>query len=142
MAKGCLSNIPIHISTSGNERLHRHMNNVLKINKIGLETAYVRCSKKINNKGSCDESDDSISSLSAFSKSLTDFSKRAEHFGFQNVIQNNEGLAIPTKGVQVYNSLEARNAEILCRIRDTISVSLQNDNIHNDHQCIHLRTRK
>ena len=50
--KGCLSDIPIQCSTSGNERIHRHMNSILHTNRIGLDLAYYRCSRlffRINN---------------------------------------------------------------------------------------------
>ena len=43
--KGCLSGIPPHCSTGRNERLHRELNYILHSNKIGLEMAYVRCSR-------------------------------------------------------------------------------------------------
>lgn len=51
--KGCLSSIPPHSSTSGNERLPRELNYILHSNKLGLEMAYMRCSRmffKHNNK--------------------------------------------------------------------------------------------
>ena len=50
--RGCLSDIPVQCSTSGNERIHRHMNSVLHTNRIGLDLAYHRCARflfRINN---------------------------------------------------------------------------------------------
>jgi hypothetical protein len=126
--KGCLSDIPINVSTSGNERLHRHMNNVLKTNKIGLETAYVRCSRlffKINNQ----LEDNSIRRLLACSISSIDFSKRTDHFGFENFKQTDQELevVVPEKEIVVYKSLGELTEEIIYNLRKTISVSLKID---------------
>lgn len=43
--KGCTSCIPSHCSTSRNERLHRELNHILSTNRIGLELAFLRCSR-------------------------------------------------------------------------------------------------
>ena len=40
MTKGCLSNIPLHCSTSFNERLHKDMKKLLCVNRIGAQLAY------------------------------------------------------------------------------------------------------
>ncbi|XP_028410080.1 uncharacterized protein LOC114532711 [Dendronephthya gigantea] len=134
IVKGCLSGIPVNVSTSRNERLHRNMNNVLKINKIGLETAYVRCSRlffKINNQGN-----NSIKKLMACSKDPPDFSKRVENFGFETFRQIGGELEaiIPEKNVMIYKSLDELSEEVICNIRNAISSSLQtSDDIQDEH---------
>jgi len=43
--RGCLSGIPAHASTSGNERLHRRLNYAIRTNRISVEMALIRCSR-------------------------------------------------------------------------------------------------
>jgi len=41
--RGCLSGIPAHVSTSGNERLHRRLNYAIRTNRISVEMVLIRC---------------------------------------------------------------------------------------------------
>ena len=43
--QGCLSGTPAHASTSGNERLHRHLHYAIRTNRISVEMALIRCSR-------------------------------------------------------------------------------------------------
>ena len=93
IAKDCLSNIPPHVSTCGNERLHRHLNNIMKTSKIGLDTAFVRCSRlffKINNKIDGDQG--SLASLLSSARPIfrenLPYANRNKHFGFTSFEQN------------------------------------------------------
>ena len=43
--RGCLSVIPAHASTSGNECLHRRFNCAIRTNRISVEMALIHCSR-------------------------------------------------------------------------------------------------
>ncbi len=45
ITKGCLSNIPVHCSTSVNERLHKDMKKILCKNRLGTRLAYAKFSR-------------------------------------------------------------------------------------------------
>ena len=140
IGKGCLSGIPVGVSTSGNERLHRHLNNALKTNKLGLETAYVRCSRlffKINNNGHGTKSTD-CHSATAWPKGKTDFSIRKEHFGFDNFkyIDGELEVSVPEKCTVICKSLDDLTKDVLSNIKSTIAESLKfsnGDEVQHDH---------
>lgn len=137
ITKGCLSNIPIHVTTSGNERLHRHLNTIMKSNRIGIDTAFVRCSRlffKNNNK--LLSGDKSSSLLLSCTKAAVGTSNcnRAEHFGLQTLGHNKDELIVQTTAATtVYKSLHEMTTNALGQIRECIRFSLLSEGEHNDH---------
>ena len=63
--KGCLSEIPVHCSTSINERLHKDMKKVLCKNRVGVQLAYVKFSRYFFQHNQKPRTKDTINSLHA-----------------------------------------------------------------------------
>ena len=122
IVNGCLSHIPAHVSTSGNERLHRHLNYIFQTNKIGMDTAYIRCSRlfyKLNTQDSGDVTAALATSANINSESV-DISKRSEHFGFEDFTGNDEELVSRDKVIVMYEMLNKLTTDNINEIKNII----------------------
>ena len=121
--KGCLSGIPPHCSTSGNERLHRELNYILHSNKLDLEMAYIRCSRmffKHSNKNPaehlcCPENEYLVGDL-------------MRGFGVEKgvcfVDSKSAVLSLTNEDSNIFNSVQQINADNISKMKAIMSSSL------------------
>lgn len=123
--KGCLSGIPPRCSTGRNERLHRELNYILHSNKIGLEMAYVRCSRMFfrhnnNNPGL---------ELCCPQINPPPYNDFIQGFGVEKGIcfKNSESavLGLTNDGDNVIASLQQLKSEDINKIKTVISSSME-----------------
>lgn len=124
--RGYLSGMPAHAATSGNERLHRRLNYAVHANRIGLEMAFIRCSRllfMINN------DDKDITSLLSFPESPSTSSEGCgtnDHFGVKNSvsIENANSAVEGAHPSGEYKSLRELTSREISYIKDIIASSI------------------
>jgi hypothetical protein len=145
IVNGCLSHIPAHVSTSGNELLHRHLNYIFQTDKIGMDTAYIRCSRlfyKLNTQDSGDVIAALATSENINSESV-DISKRSEHFGFEDFTGNDEELVSRDKVIVMYEMLNKLTTDNINEIKNIILSYLSyNGNKIDDHAYFKIKDSK
>ena len=129
--RGCLSDIPVQCSTSGNERIHRHMNSVLHTNRIGLDLAYHRCARfffRINN-GDKGE----LTSKLCHPRILENH-YFSENFGVSKNVSISDGsTALLKLDSEKNGSLETYFSSHIDYIKDVIKSFITNSNSIEDH---------
>ena len=107
--KGCLSDIPVHCSTSINERLHKDMKKLLANNRMGTQLAYAKFSRYIFRHNQLHGiNQETIYSLRANMEQRTfkgvnsDFISRKVHFGIRPKDREMAGIPSVFKQLQLY----------------------------------------
>ena len=123
-----------HCSTSRNERLHRELNHILSTNRIGLELAFLRCSRiffRMNN-----PSDDSLpSKLCCPSKDTIAETSRVKHFRIPKTVslQNANSAVLGAGKNGEFKSLKELKADELLLIRNVITQAITSCSALNEH---------
>ena len=138
--RGCLSGIPSHAATSGNEWLHRRLNYAIHTNHFSQEMAFTRCSGLFFMVNNNDKDITSLLSFPEFPGTSLEDCRTNGHFGVRNnvCIEDSNSAVEGARLSGEYKSLRELTPKETSYIRDIIASSMT-WNIGNSYNMPHFR---
>lgn len=124
--RGCLSGIPAHASTSGNERLHRHLHYAMRTNRISVEMALIRCSRLFFMVNNANEDMASLLSFPSSSSASSEGCGTVDCFG----VKTKNGSCSTNSSLQEghplreYKTLRELTSKEVCDLKEIIASSI------------------